>query len=166
MNFELKNDLLNLPNIELKMDHIVFDHIDTKPNWSKAYEMLDELLQKMAVGFNASVDRKDGALPKASTYWVPFMNIASKLLYFTGLAHSNLIDAEDEDAKTHIVKLYQMSVACLPNAQVEENEEFLTEVKKSIIAIAPQTKQPVEISTSSTVDECIAKFETFSKTYK
>ncbi len=166
MNFELKNGLLNLPSLQLKMDNIVFDHIDTKPNWSKAYEQLDEILQKMAVNFNISKEQKEGALPKASTYWVPFMDITAKLLYFTGLAHSHLIDAGDEETKAHIVNLYRLSTACLPNAQIEENEEFLTEVKKSIVAIAPQTEQPVEITTSNSVDECIAKFETFANTYK
>lgn len=166
MNLELKNDLLNLPSLQSKMDNIVFDHIDTKPNWSKAYEQLDEILQKMTLSFNASVERKDGILPKASTYWVPFMDIVAKLLYFTGLAHSNLIDAGDKVAKAHIVNLYKMSTACLPNAQIEENEEFLSEVKKSIVVIAPQTEQPIAITTSKTVDECIFQFNEFAKTYK
>ena len=132
MNIELKNDLLNLPSLQLKMDRIVFDHIDTLPNWSKAYGMLDELLQKMVISFNTAVDKKNGELPKGSTYWVLFMDIAAKLLYFTGLAHSHLIDEQDEEVKQHLVNLYYTSVACLPNAQIEENEELLNEIKKSI----------------------------------
>ena len=166
MNIELKNDLLNLPNLQLKMDQVVFEYIDTKPNWSKAYELLDELLQRMAVAFNADMEKNEGALPKGSTYWVLFMDIAAKLLYFTGLAHSHLIDQQDEDAMAHIVSLYEISAACLPNAKIEENEEFITELKKSIVDIAPFTKKPVELKKATSINDCIARFEAFAKTYK
>lgn len=165
MDIELKNDLLNLPNLELKMDRIVFEHIDTLPNWSKAYEMLDELLQRMAISFNTAVDKKEGVLPRASTYWVLYMNIAAKLLYFTGLAHSHLIDKQDEDAKEQLVNLYYTSAACLPNAHLEDNEELLHEIKKSIEALAIK-KQQLKFKTSKSIDDCILCFETFAKTYR
>ncbi|MEK4628032.1 MAG: GTPase [Solibacillus sp.] len=165
MNIELKNDLLNLPSLQQQVDTIVFDYIDTKPNWSKAFEQLDELLQKMAVTFNNYVERNEGELPKSSTYWVLFMDIASKLLYFTGLAHSNLINEKDEEAKAHIVNMYKLSAVCLPNPIREENEEVLSEIQKSIAYISAQ--EPVaELSTACSTDECIRKFETFAKSYK
>jgi hypothetical protein len=166
MNLEIKNDLLNLPNLQLTMDRIVFDHIDTLPNWSKAYKLLDELLQRVAISFNTAVDKKAGELPKASTYWVLYMDIAAKLLYFTGLAHSHLIDEQDVEVKQHLINLYHTSAVCLPNAQVEENEELLNEIKKSIKVLAEQNEQHTEIQTSNSIDECILKFEKFAKTYR
>ena len=164
MNIEMKNELLNLPSLQLKMDNIVFDYIDSKPNWSKAYGLLDELLQKVANNFNSYIARNEGVMPKSSTYWTLYMDIASKLLYFTGLAHSNLIDEQDSDAKAHIVQFYQISASCLPNAALEINEELISEIKKSIQQINGQ--QEVEIEISATTDACFEKFYSFTKTYE
>ncbi|MEG0472711.1 MAG: GTPase, partial [Solibacillus sp.] len=136
MNIEMKNELLNLPSLKFTIDEIVFDNIDTKPNWSKAYAMLDDILQKMATNFNASIRRNNGEIPKSSTYWVLYMDVAAKLIYFTGLSHAHLIDDHDIEAKMHIVKLYQKSAACLPNASLESNEEFVEELIKSIESIS------------------------------
>lgn len=166
MNFELKNNLLNLPNLQLTMDHIVFDHIDTSPNWSKAYEMLDELLQKMVINFNVTIDEKKGDLPKASTYWILYMDIAAKLLYFTGLAQSHLIDEQDIESKKNLLKQFYTSFACLPNVSDEENEELLNEIQKSIDALAVKTNQPIESKISKSFDECVLQFKNFANTYR
>ena len=166
MNFELKNDLLNLPSLQLTMDRIVFEHIDTLPNWSKAYEMLNELLQKVVINFNAAINKKDGKLPKASTYWVPFMDIAAKLLYFTALAKSHLIDEQDVESKGDILKHYYTSYSCLPNASIEENEELLNEIQKSINALALKADQPIDIKISKSFDECVLQFGNFVKNYR
>lgn len=94
------------------------------------------------------------------------MDIAAKLLYFTGLAHSHLIDEQDEEVKQHLVNLYYTSVACLPNAQIEENEELLNEIKKSIEELTVNTEQQPEFKTSNSINECIVRFEKFAKTYR
>ncbi|MEG0385230.1 MAG: GTPase [Solibacillus sp.] len=166
MNIEVKNELLNLPSLKFKVDEIVFDHIDTKPNWSKAYSMLDEVLQKMANNYNASIRRNNGEIPKGSTYWVLYMDIAAKLIYFTGLSHAHVIDEHDVEAKMHIVKLYQKSAACLPNASLEINEEFVEELIKSIEVISPQSDVPTEITTNHSIEECLAEFYALTKTYE
>lgn len=166
MNIEVKNELLNLPSLKFKIDEIVFDHIDTKPNWSKAYSMLDEILQKVANNYNASIRRNNGEMPKSSTYWVLYMDIAAKLIYFTGLSHAHLIDEQDDEAKSHIVKLYQKSAACLPNATLENNEEFLEELQKSIEEITPHNDVTTEITTNHSIEECLAEFYALTKTYE
>ncbi|MEK4426219.1 GTPase [Solibacillus sp. FSL K6-1523] len=166
MNIEVKNELLNLPSLKFTVDEIVFDHIDTKPNWSKAYSMLDELLQKMANNYNTTIQRNNGEIPKSSTYWVLYMDIAAKLIYFTGLSHAHLIDEQDDEAKLHIVKLYQKSAACLPNATLENNEEFIEELQKSIEEIIPQKDVATEITTNHSIEECLAEFYTLTKTYE
>lgn len=166
MNIEMKNELLNLPSLKLTVDEIVFDYIDSKPNWSKAYSMLDEILQKVANNYNNAVQRNNGELPTGSTYWVLYMDVAAKLIYFTGLAHANIIDDQDEQAKMHIVNLYQKSAACLPNASLESNEEFIEEIQKSIEGICPQTGVPTVITTHHSIEECLAEFYTLTKTYE
>ncbi|MGN7479742.1 GTPase [Solibacillus silvestris] len=164
MTIEMRNDLLNLPNLQLKMDTIVFDNIDTKPNWSKAYELLDELLQKVANNFNSYIEKSDGEMPAPTTYWTLYMDIASRLLYFTGLAHSNLIADDDVDARTHIIELYEISASCVPNAQIENNEELISEIKKSIQQLNGQ--QQVELQIADNVVQCIERFYNFTKSYE
>ncbi|WP_274307381.1 GTPase [Solibacillus daqui] len=161
MNIELKNDLLNLPQLQSQVDTIVFDYIDSKPNWSKAYEQLNTLLQKCAQNFNGYIARNNGALPKASTYWVLYMDIVAKLLYFTGLAKSHLIAIEDQEATAQIIELYKTSASCLPNASLEDNEEFISEVQKSLDKLAGRK---LELLTSEKTDTCIEKFYALSKT--
>lgn len=162
-NIELKNDLLNLPQLQLQVDTIVFDYIDSTQNWSKAYAQLEDLLQKVVQNFNGYIARNEGELPKASTYWILFMDIAAKLLYFTGLAKFHLIDAGDQEASVQVFELYKASAGCLPNALLEENEEFLSEIQKSMEQL---TNQPTEIVTSEKTVTCIETFYALSKTFK
>lgn len=162
-NIDLKNDLLNLPKLQLQVDNIVFDHIDTKPNWPKAYEQLHALLQKVSRNFNAQIASNDEAMPKASTYWTLFMDIAAKLTYFTGLAHSQLIAENDAEAKASITELYEISACCLPNATLEDNEEFISEVKKSYEQL---TGQALQVETAKNTITCFEKFYVFTKSYK
>ncbi|ATP41101.1 GTPase [Solibacillus sp. R5-41] len=166
MNVEMKNELLNLPSLKFTIDEIVFDHIDTKPNWSKAYEMLDEILRKMANNYNVTIHRNNGEIPKSSTYWVLYMDVAAKLIYFTGLSQAHLIDEHDVEAKMQIIKLYQKSAACLPNASLEMNEEFVEELLKSIEQICPQNDVTSEITTNHSIEECLSEFYTLTKTYE
>lgn len=163
MNIELKNDLLNLPKLQEQVDTIVFDSIDSKPNWSKAYEQLDGLLQKVAQNFNSFITSKEGVMPKASTYWTLYMDIAAKILYFTGLAQSHLMDEQDPEAKAQVLERYKLSASCLPNASLEENEEYISEVKKSIEQLLGQQ---VEITLSEKTSACFEKFYSFTKSYE
>lgn len=164
MTIEMKNELLNLPTLQSKMDNIVFDYIDSKPNWSKAYELLDALLHKVANNFNSFVAKNDGEMPTPSTYWMLYIDIASKLIYFTSLAHSNLITEEDADARAHIVQLYEIGASCIPNALLETNEELILEIKKSISDLNGQ--QHVELQLAENSAQCINSFYNFTKSYE
>lgn len=164
MSIKMKNELLNLPTLQSKMDNIVFDYIDSKPNWSKAYELLDALLHKVADNFNSFVAKNDGEMPTPSTYWMLYIDIASKLIYFTSLAHSNLIAEDDEDARAHIVQLYEIGASCIPNALLETNEELILEIKKSIRDI--NGNKQVELQLAGNAAECINSFYSFTKSYQ
>ncbi|MCM3720822.1 GTPase [Solibacillus isronensis] len=163
MTIEMKNDLLNLPSLQLKMDRIVFENIDTKPNWSKAFEQLDELLHKVANNFNDYIARNNGELPSSNTYWILYMDITSKLLYFTGLAHANLIAKDDADACAHVIKLYELSASCIPNAHIESNEELLSEIEKSIHQL---NEEEVKLTVADNVEQCIKAFKQFAESYE
>lgn len=163
MTIEMKNDLLNLPSLQLKMDTIVFENIDTKPNWSKAFEQLDELLHKVANNFNDYVAKNNGELPSSTTYWTLYMDIASKLVYFTGLAHANLIAEDDMEARAHVIKLYELSASCIPNAHIESNEELLSEIQKSIHRL---NDEEVKLTVADNVEQCIRAFKQFAESYE
>lgn len=163
MTIEMKNDLLNLPSLQLKMDTIVFENIDTKPNWSKAFEQLDGLLHKVANNFNFYIAKNDGELPSSTTYWTLYMDIASKLLYFTGLAHANLIAEDDMDARAHVSKFYELSASCIPNAHTENNEELLSEIQKSIYQLSGEE---VKLTVADNVEQCIKAFKKFAESYE
>lgn len=163
MTIEMKNELLNLPSLQLKMDTIVFENIDTKPNWSEAFEQLDELLHKVANNFNDYIAKNNGELPSGTTYWTLYMDIASKLLYFTGLAHANLVAEDDVDARIHVIKLYELSASCIPNAHIENNEELLSEIQKSIHQL---NDEEVKLTVADNVEQCIEAFKQFAESYE
>ena len=167
MNIQVTNEMLNLATLQSKMDQTVFDYIDTTRNWQKAYSILDDLLHQMAINFNQHVAKNNGELPKSNTYWVLFMDAASKLIFFNGLTHAQLIDLQDEDAKNHVVELYKKSAPCLPNATLEQNTAFLEELKESLLELVPvEEHECVKLTVGSSMDECLAEFYALTKTYE
>ncbi|MEK4230107.1 GTPase [Solibacillus sp. FSL H8-0538] len=167
MNIQVTNKMLNLASLQSKMDETVFDYVDTTKNWQKAYSILDDLLHQMVNFFNQYVEKNAGELPKSNPYWVLFMDIASRLVYFNGLTHAQLIDLQDEGAKNHIVNLYKKSATCLPNAKLEQNEQFLQELTVSLQEIAPEEdRATMNVSLGCTMKECMESFYSLCKTYE
>ena len=81
MTISISNNVLNLADLQQQMDEAIFDYIDSKPNWDKAYILLDEMLEQTTKYFLTVVESK-GNLPKSTTYWILFMELNAKLIYF------------------------------------------------------------------------------------
>lgn len=163
MTIKITNELLNVGTVQNVMNQTVFDYVDTTQKSAKAYEILDDLLHQVVNYFNDQLDKNNGELPKRSTYWPLFMDVAAKLVYFNGLTHAQLIDSNDKEASMHIVEMYQIAARCLPNPTTEENVEFLEEIQQSATVLLGET---VTFETSSTLEDCLTQFKQLAQTYK
>ena len=163
-NVAPNSNLLNLLSIQNKMEQTVFDYVDTTTNMQKAFTTLDELLHQMVNNFNATVESMEGQLPQSSTYWVLFMDIAARLVYFNGLTSAELINQNDSDAKEHTLNLYKLSAKCMPNPNEENSEQFIEEVIVGIQQLEGVNDEST-LLTSSSMNECLEAFYQLSKTY-
>lgn len=163
MSIKITNEMLNVGKIQNVMNQTVFDYVDTTQKSEKAYEILDDLLHQAVNYFNDQLEKNNGELPKRSTYWPLFMDVTSKLIYFNGLTHAQLIDKADNEACKHIVEMYKIAARCLPNTTTEENSDFLEEIQNSANLLLGES---VTLETSSTLEACLAEFKELSQTYK
>lgn len=132
----MTKNVLSLFQLEARMDEIVFDYIDTSQKYETAKAKLDELVNSMVEYFSDHV-KVNGDLPKGNTYWVLFMNVASKLIYFHTISYYHLKVEQKEDVKNEVIELLRIAANCLPNVHEEGNAEFLDEVAKSFEEIQP-----------------------------
>ena len=84
-------------------------------------------------------------------------------LLITGLAHANLIAEDDVEARAHVIKLYELSASCIPNAHIESNEELLSEIQKSIHQL---NDEEVKLTVADNVEQCIKAFKQFAESYE
>lgn len=163
MSLLMSNGLLNLPTLQQRLDELVFDYIDTKPNWGKAYLSLDELLEQSTSFFVKYVEGKDGQLPKPSSYWILYMEVNAKLIYFTTLALKNYESKSSGVTNEMLAERFETATKCLTSLHTEENEEFIEEIKESFNLVS--NGEPFTGANDRTVEDCINVFYEFSKQY-
>ena len=156
------NNLLNLADLQQQMDEAIFDYIDSKPNWNKAYILLDEMLEQTTKFFLTVVETK-GELPKSTTYWVLFMELNAKLIYFTTLALKNRTQKSNGITNELLANRIEIAAKCLTNIHTEENEQFLQEIKASFSEVS--NREDYEGLNERNVDFCIEQFYEFAKAY-
>lgn len=165
MGIQKTNNILNLAGLQEKLDSTVFDYVDTTQNWGKAKESLQDLLEQV-VHYFANYTKDNSGLPKSSPYWVLFMDLASRLVYFNALVDENLVDPQNDVAKANIMQAYRAAANCLPNNHFEENAEFFNEIQKSYNAFDEKNaEQPIEKGVHS-LHDCLNAFYQFTLTYK
>ena len=162
MTISISNKLLNLAELQQRMDEAIFDYIDSKPNWDKAYILLDEMLEQTTKYFLTVVESK-GNLPKSTTYWVLFMELNAKLIYFTTLALKNRAQKSNGITDELIANRFEIASKCLTNIHTEENEQFLQEIKESFLEVS--SRQDYEGLNERTVESCLEQFYEFAKAY-
>lgn len=124
---QVSDNILNLAQLQDKMDGVVFDHLDTTQNWQRAYDDLDALLLQAISYFNTQVKESNGNIPNGSVYWNLFMDIVSKIIYFRTFAEKNLVDFNNASDKEKVLYNLKIAANCLPNVQ-KGNKEFLQEI--------------------------------------
>ena len=154
--------MLNLAELQQRMDEAIFDYIDSKPNWDKAYILLDEMLEQTTKYFLTVVDSK-GELPKSTTYWVLFMEINAKLIYFTTLALKNRTQKSNGITNELLANRFEIAAKCLSNIHTEENEQFLQEIKASFNEVS--NLEDFKGLNERNVELCIEQFYEFAKAY-
>ena len=154
--------MLNLAELQQRMDEAIFDYIDSKPNWDKAYILLDEMLEQTTKYFLHIVDLKN-RLPKSTTYWVLFMELNAKLIYFTTLALKNRTQKSNGITNELIANRFEIAAKCLTNIHTDENVLFLQEIKASFDEVS--SRQDYEGLNDRQIESCIEQFYESAKAY-
>lgn len=132
MVIQVKNNMLNLMELQERLDNAVFEHVDTAQNWNKAQAKLHPLYSQATEYFRDVVERNEGVMPKENSYWTLFMHTVSRLVYFENLIQHNSSPTLNEDARNRIADGYITAAKILPNCQSEDNDEFFGEINKSL----------------------------------
>ena len=162
MNIQVKNNILNLAELQEKLNRVVFDYVDTTQKWEKAQENLQQLQSQMVEYFEQYISRNDGALPSSNPYWVLFLDLASRLVYFNSLVKQNVVSELDETTRNEVANAYEMAAKIFPYKQSEENDEFLEEIEKSLQQMTDHTRS-VDKS-SYPLSQCMETFHNYIKT--
>jgi hypothetical protein len=162
MNYINSNGLLNLAAMNERTDEIVFDYIDTKPNWEKAYTNLDALLEE-SVKFFLDYVKQTGELPKAKTYWSLFLDLNTKLIYFSTLALSKNELKSKGISESVLANRFQFAINSLTNVHTEEGEQFLQEMIEGATAVS--SGNPIIYDEALGIEERMARFYEFCKEY-
>lgn len=163
----LTNKTLNLVQLKDEMDEIIFNYIDTTQKWEVAYSLLDELLKSAVDYFNRYV-KAYGELPKENTYWVLFLDIVSKIIYFHTIAYYQLNVKQQQDVKEQTIQLLTTAANCIPDVNKEVNAEFLNEIASSYDKIQASIGEQgafekMIINQKNRASDCIKEFEKFSE---
>lgn len=162
MNIQVKNNILNLVELQEKLNRVVFDYVDTTQKWEKAQENLQHLQSQIVVYFEQYISRHEGALPSNNPYWVLFLDLASRLVYFNNLVKQNLMSDLDEATRNEIATAYEIAAKIFPYKQSEENDEFLEEIEKSLQQITDSTR--LVDKSSYPLSQCMENFRDYIKT--
>ncbi|MGE7666588.1 GTPase [Ureibacillus composti] len=162
LTIEIKNNLLNVSQLQEKMDEVIFDNIDTSHNWKKAYHDLDVLFNQLVAYYKNYVEQNDGKLPKSNLYWALFMDVAARLMYFRALSKKNLVNLNDLSEKEIVLFLLKNAVNCLSNVQ-KRNKELLEEISQTYEELdlmdgAKGNFKKFYYSQDYQLDECLAAF--------
>lgn len=131
---------LNLLQLKEQLDEVVFNYIDTSQKWGVAHAKIEQLLKAVVQHFDQYV-KANGELPKENTYWVLFLNLSYKLIYFHTITgyHGNVLPN-----KERTVELLILSAKCIPNVQSENHAEFLSEIAQSLETVIEQEGKQAE----------------------
>ncbi len=162
MTLTISNNVLNLAELQQQMDETIFDYIDSKPNWDKAYILLDEMLEQTTKYFLNAVDSKQG-LPTPTTYWVLFVELNAKLIYFTTLALKNRTQKSTGITDELLASRFEIASKCLTNIHTDENELFLQEIKESFNEVS--SREDYKGLKERNIESCIELFYDFAKSY-
>ena len=163
-------DNINLFQLKERMDEYVFNFIDSTQKWEKAYVSLDELVA-ISVDYFQRYLKENGQLPKGNTFWVLFMDVASKLIYFHTMALYHLKKNDSEETfQKKVIKLYTMAANCIPEINKEANKEFLKEISISYESIElfdgiQGEFEKVIKNKNNQIQDCLATFNEFSTFY-
>ncbi len=156
MSTRVKSHVLDLEELQEQLNHTVFDHIDTAQNWEKAQDRLQPLYSQAVAYLKENVEENNGAMPKENSHWMLFMHIASRLVYFDTLIKHNMIAPADEASRNRMAEGYITAAKTLPNRQTEYNEEYFSEINKSLEQL---TAGEVTVeNTAAPLSECLQTF--------
>lgn len=139
--------LLNLAKLQSELDTIVFENIDTGRNWEKAKTYLLELQKQCETFYDSYLNSKDGQLPKGNSYWALFMDLTSKVMYFTAFVQQQL----KQDVQSLPAK-YKAAASYLPNCEHESSIEFYEEICASYESVAAEPLTRTNYTIQETIE--------------
>lgn len=138
-----QTQMLNLAKMQLALDEIVFENIDTGHKWAHAQQLLENMYTESEQFFKQYVESKQGDLPKANSYWALFMDLMAKLSYFIAYTKQKQGSSEQQ-----LAAAYLAAANYLPNSQHEGCIEFFEEIRTSYHEVSgeqlPETNYTIE----------------------
>lgn len=125
----MTNEAVKLIRLKEKMDEIIFNDIDTSQNWERAYLSLGELLERFVDYYNTAVANDES--PKENTFWMMFLDISSKLIFFHSLSYYKMQTEKSVKVIEEVKELFTIAANCIPNVQKIVNAQFLNEIASS-----------------------------------
>ena len=138
--------LINLAKQQFKLDRIVFENIDTSNKWEKARNLLSELVQESEMFFKDYIVNNNGRLPEPNAYWALFMDLVSKMTYFTAYAEQQL------NPNPTIAEKYAAAASFLPNCELEGCIDFYEEICTNYEAIVNEPLERANYTIGQTIE--------------
>lgn len=160
---QVKNNVLNLVQLQEQLDGILFDYVDTSQKWDRAYEELNNLLNELMSYFNKQIQKNGRNLPEGDVYWTLFMDIASRLIYFKTVALINLSEINFAEQRESMKQAIHDAAKCLPNVQ-SRNIDFLQEISQTYGQIFDAEEREFEqqyLEKNHSLRDCLASFKNF-----
>ncbi|SOC02379.1 hypothetical protein SAMN05880501_10323 [Ureibacillus xyleni] len=165
----MTNKDVNLLRLKESMDEIIFNNIDTSQNWEKAYSSLSELLDQFVEYYISATQVANGETPKVNTFWMMFLDIISKLIYFQSLSYYKMQSEKSAKVIEETKDLFTLAANCIPNVQKIVNAEFLNEIANSFEEIEQSNGVSFErmiLQKDNQPQECLKHFANFVEKYK
>lgn len=158
---------INLIQLQNDVSDIVFNYIDTSQNWEKAYSYLDELLNTTVNHFQNSNSKGQMDSFISNTYWVLFLNIMSRLIYFHTISYKEMKKNSSELSKENVLSLICYAAKCLPNTKNEDNQQFFEEMKQTVEQLGGSVEEFEKIAQKNNEDptSCFAAFKEYCELY-
>lgn len=156
------NNVFNIALLQNKLDEIIFDYIDSKPNWEKASKYLEEMLEESSSYFVNYVKEKE-EVPSATTFWVIFTSLHAKLIYFSTLALKNCEQKSLGITDEVLAKRFEVAASCMTDHHADDAEQFWAEMEASYKEVSNDgSLQPYK---NLSLDERIMKLYAFCANY-
>ncbi len=128
---EVKKGLINVAQLQGKVDELIFDYIDTSKNYGKAFKGLNNLFQQTVKFYVSYINEHKGSIPEGNVYWTLFADVTARLIYFKCISEKQLTNLQTDEDVENTLEGYLVAANCLPNTGSITERFLLDEISES-----------------------------------